>query len=107
MQKNKLNNIIVLKDMASNFVEEAIVVLKPNIELKREEKDYKSKLENGENKNKSIIKEAEFIIENSLKNMKEKENENAKKDLEKRYKKLKKIVYALLVINVLLLIKIF
>ena len=38
MQKNKLNNVIVLKEISSNIVEEAIVVLKPNVNLKQEEK---------------------------------------------------------------------
>ena len=37
MQNKKLKNTIVLKGMASNIVEEAIVVLKPNVKLKQKE----------------------------------------------------------------------
>lgn len=109
MQKNKVNNIIVLKEMASNFVEEAIVVLKPNIEFKNEDKKTKSKelSETEKNKNKSIIKEAEFIIENSLNKLHEESNKNEKRKIEEKYKKIKKVVYALVIINVLLLLKLF
>ena len=37
MQNKRLKNTIVLKGMASNIVEEAIVILKPNIKLKQKE----------------------------------------------------------------------
>ena len=37
MQNKKLNNTVVLKGMASNIIEEAIVILKPNIRLKQKE----------------------------------------------------------------------
>lgn len=109
MQKNKVNNIIVLKEMASNFVEEAIVVLKPNIEFKNDDKKVKNNelSENERNKNRSIVKEAEFIIENSLNKLHEESKKNEKKEIEEKYKKMKKLVYALVIINVLLLFKLF
>lgn len=109
MQKNKVNNIIVLKEMASNFVEEAIVVLKPNIEFKNDDKKVKNNelSENEKNKNRSIVKEAEFIIENSLNKLHEESKKNEKKEIEEKYKKMKKLVYALVIINVLLLFKLF
>ena len=109
MQKNKVNNIIVLKEMASNFVEEAIVVLKPNIEFKNDDKKVKNNelSENERNKNRSIVKEAEFIIENSLNKLHEESKKNEKEEIEEKYKKMKKLVYALVIINVLLLFKLF
>lgn len=43
MEQNNLKNIIVLKDLPSNIVEEAIVILKTNKKAKRVQKIEKSK----------------------------------------------------------------
>ena len=43
MQLSKMKNIIVLKGMASNVVDEAIVVLKPNVKIKQSEYNTKGK----------------------------------------------------------------
>ena len=44
MNIDNMKNIVVLKDLPSNMVDEAIIILKPNVKLeKREEK----KKENG------------------------------------------------------------
>lgn len=64
MQLSKMKNIIVLRGMASNVVDEAIVVLKPNVKLKQSEYNSKNK-HISENKSKKMIllKEAETTIE--------------------------------------------
>ena len=108
MQKNKLNNVIVLKDISSNIVEEAIVVLKSNIDLKQEEKKALS-LSNEKivGKNKCILKEAEFVIENCISQMQTRNKEKENEKNEKKYKMLKKITLALISLNILLILKLF
>ena len=68
MQLSKMKNIIVLKGMASNVVDEAIVVLKPNVKIKQSEYNTKGK-RNLEDKNKKMIvlKEAENTINSYVK----------------------------------------
>ena len=108
MQKNKLNNVIVLKNISSNIVEEAIVVLKPYVNLKYEEnKAITSRNENKLEKNKCILKEAEFVIENYISQIEIKKNEKEKKQMEKKYKALKKVLIFASVLNFFLLLKIF
>lgn len=60
MQNSRLKNSIVLKGMASNVVDEAIVILKPNIKVKKLEhaKSFKEK----SNTKEFIVKEAEHVI---------------------------------------------
>lgn len=63
MQLSKMKNIIVLKGMASNVVDEAIVVLKPNIQIKQSEY-YNGKNKKVDNNKKLILmKEAENTID--------------------------------------------
>ena len=68
MQLSKMKNIIVLRGMASNVVDEAIVVLKPHVKLKQNEYNSKGK-QDVEEKNKKMIvlKEAENTINNYVK----------------------------------------
>ena len=109
MQKNKLNNVIVLKDISSNIVEEAIVVLKPHVNLKQEEKKAitLSKEDEMTSKSINILKEAEFVIENCIEQIKIRKKENLNNKIEKKCKILKKITSCLVIINILLIIKIF
>lgn len=59
-----MRNIIRLKDIPSNVIEEAIIIFKENKKAKRYE--YSSKFENANNQNDDdnnyIIKEAELVI---------------------------------------------
>ena len=57
MENNKIKNTIVLRGMASNVVDEAIVILKPNVKIKKTQA-----IKNVREKNSSkelILKEAE------------------------------------------------
>lgn len=109
MQKNKLNNVIVLKEISSNIVEEAIVVLKPNVNLKQEEKKALtlSKKENMSSKSVNILKEAEFVIQNCVEQIETRKKEIINNQIEKKCKILKKITSCLIIINILLIIKLF
>ena len=77
MQLSKMKNIIVLRGMASNVVDEAIVVLKPHVKLKQNEYNSKGKLESEEkNKKMIILKEAENTINNYVKKI-QKDSKNS------------------------------
>lgn len=84
MDIGQMKNIIVLKDLPSNMVDEAIVVLKSGVKLKNLEKkasDAKLKgnfSENGSPNSETAIKEAEFIVENYLKGLEDKKGAGEK-----------------------------
>lgn len=87
MVNNKLKNIIVLKGMASNVVQEAIVVLKPNIDLEKPRIYNKEKDIVGKNtKKKSVVLEAEYVINNYIKEIENTSTKMRKRNLEKKYR---------------------
>ena len=87
MDNSKMKHIVVLKNLPSNIIEEAIVFIKPNQKVKKmsmvEEKkvkkidqEKKQKVlakQKGEEKEKQtkdyVIKEAEMVIANYISNM--------------------------------------
>ena len=86
---------MVLKNLPSNIVEEAFVILKSNKKVKQVEKIEKTKLKkNSDNENKEkdyIIKEAEMLVSNYITTLEQKKkdrNINNKK-LNQKYKKVK------------------
>ena len=90
MDVSQMRNIIVLKDIPSNIVDEAIVILKSNNVIKKKEiVENKSLNKFEEDNNKEfIIKEAENVINNYVEKFeKPKEKNNFNKILVK-YKKL-------------------
>ena len=104
MQKNKLNNVIVLKNMSSNIVEEAIVVLKANVNFKNND-IKKNKKE--ENSHFTILKEAEYVIDECISRMQIKNRELEDFKIKKKYKNLKRITIGAIILNFILLFKIF
>ena len=70
MKESNLKNIIVLKNIPSNIIDEAFVILKSNKNAKKLETIEKSKSKGrGEIKNKGqdyIVKEAEMVVSNYL-----------------------------------------
>jgi len=97
MQLNKVNNIIFIKDLESNIIEQAIIVLKENVKLVQYEKNAKSPI----NGKKAILNEAENLINNELKINDLKFQEFKFKKLNKKYKFLKIINMILILISVL------
>lgn len=93
MNKGQMKNIVVLKDLESNIVDEAIVILKNNSNIKKKEtienKNNKN-LTEGENSNYDfVVKEAENIINEYIKAIeKPKDNKNNMSKLAIKYKKL-------------------
>ena len=97
MKESNLKNIVVLKNLPSNLVEEAFVILKSNKNAKRLEKVEKNKkvqTTTGPRENKDYILKAEMIISNYLSKIENKtNNENKKTTINQKYKRLKKYAY--------------
>ena len=93
MENSNMKNIVVLKNLPSNLVEEAIVILKSNKHAKKlQHIDKNAGTDYYENKNTKdyVIKEAESVIANYI--TKIEKNKNIKKvntNIEFKYKKLK------------------
>ncbi len=105
MNSSDMKNMIVLNNLPSNIIEEAIVILKPNNKIKKYQYIEKSKLKDVQNventsqkikkngnknqKQDYIIKEAEMIVANYITEL-EKKSPKMKQDmktLEQKYKK--------------------
>ena len=88
-----MKNIIVLKNLPSNLVDEAIVILKSNKKVKKKEiieNKNKDKLQEREEENYNfVVKEAENIIQDYIKNLeKPNDNKTSMANLVVKYKKL-------------------
>mgnify|MGYP000687678695 CR=1 FL=1 len=62
MDKIDMKNTIVLKDLPSNIIKEAYVVLKSNKDVKQIQKKEKNNKKKSKNKQEYIVKEAELIV---------------------------------------------
>lgn len=102
MDINKMRNIVILKDLPSNLVEEAFVILKRNQKIKKLEyadnkSDNFSEDYDRDNEDEYVVKEAELLISNYI-NKLENEDLTGKKmesELEKKYNKLKMLAIVL------------
>ena len=95
MEESKLKNMVVLKNLPSNIVEEAIVILKETKKVKKLEKIDKNKTMEFTKRDKKekdyVLKEAEMLVAtyiNQLEKKKEK-REITNKKINKKIKKLK------------------
>lgn len=94
--EDKLKNIVVLKDLPSNIVEEAIVILKGNKKqtecIKKHIKNKSLQKDLNIDKPKDyIVKEAQMVISNYISNVEGQKivkNKRDNKKLEKRYKRM-------------------
>lgn len=125
MDTNNMKNIVILKNLPSNLVEEAIIVVKDKKEaidvnfLKEKEvskeknkkknviqgymkeEDFK-KIERIQKDNRVyVVKEAEMIVNDYLTKIEDNKNFKAKEKMEKMYHKLKYINFVLLAVSVL------
>lgn len=85
MQVNKLNNIIFLKNVESNIIEEAFVVLKNNININNLEVNNKIQDRNQID----ILKEAELLINTKIEESNIRYEKYKMKRLEEKYKKVR------------------
>ena len=118
MNTGGMKNIVILKDLPSNLVEEAIVFLKENQKLKKPElidietKQAKGQANKKEEKVRSsrdyIVNEAQMLIADYISKVENNHKSEALvyKRLKRKYRLLKKISCALaigLVVNIILL----
>lgn len=102
MNMSNMKNMIVLKNLPSNIIEEAIVVLKKNKRIKKyqyidgqnienaqKENIKKDKVQNDDSSSLYIVKEAEHLISQCISDLETKSPKwkNNMQKLEKKYKK--------------------
>lgn len=105
MNENKMKNMVVIRNLPSNIVEEAYIVLKPNQKLK---KQVESSAEEQKNVSDYVVKEAEMVLNNYISNIEEtkKGKTSETRKIERKYKKLKNITLILAGITILNIITI-
>ena len=93
MEASKLKNMVILKNLPSNLVEEAIVILKENKKVKKLEKIDKNKKTEykRENKKDYVLKEEELVVSSYIEELEEKKKtkEKLNKKTSQKLKKLK------------------
>ncbi len=114
MESNIMKNIVILKNLPSNLVEEAFIVLKENERIQIQDlTNYENSNKNtnknyNECKNKEyIIKEAEMLVENYLKDIENRKNEKNKDIWKLKYEKLKILNIFLIFLFAITIIKSF
>ena len=105
MEASKLKNMVVLKNLPSNIVDEAIVVLKTNKKVKKLQKIEQNKNSiNSENEKKDkeyILKEAEMLVNSYISKIENDEKKNIfNKDVKAKYNKLKKYAIAITIMSI-------
>lgn len=104
MDTSNMKNIVVLKDLPSNLVEEAIVILKANVNVKnidKKKENVKVVAKGKINSKDYIIKEAESVIASYISSVeKPKQLEQTNKNLKKKYERVKKLTAFFAVIAV-------
>lgn len=87
MDIQNMKNMVVLKNLPSNLIEEAFVVLKDNVKVHKEELAGNKKKESKD----YVVKEAEIIVSEYISKIERKEFKGAKEKikLEEKCKKLK------------------
>ena len=93
MESSDMKNMVVIKNLPSNMVEEAIIIFKETQKVKQKEFIDKGKNVNStEVQSKSrdyILKEAEMLVTDYIKKIENKKSTN-NRDIMFKYKKLKK-----------------
>ena len=105
METSKLKNMVVLKNLPSNIVDEAIIVLKTNKKVKKLQKIEKNKnqvdTENDKKDKEYILKEAEMIVNNYISKIENNEKKNIfNKEAKEKYSKLKKYAIAITIMSI-------
>ena len=115
MEENNLKNMVVLKNLPSNLIEEAIVILKSNKKVKNLEKIdkiQKNEIEikkSNNKKNDYIFKEAELIVSSYVSKLENKEKEKKQQNIKmnKKYNRIRNYAFLsslIIIIQIILLI---
>jgi len=108
MEITDMKNIVVLRNLPSNLVDEAIVILKPNKRVKNPEQvtQFKnfSSIKSEKSSNQYVIQEAELLVSSYISKIENPEkNIVNNKNIKNKYKKLR--LYSVL-ITIMLLVSI-
>ena len=113
MQNNKMKNIVVLKNLPSNLIDEAIIILRANKNAKRLQyienidKKSKSEFESNNKTNDYVIKEAELVISNYISKIENNKRIKIKnRGFNRKYNRLKKYSICVSIILFFCIIKI-
>ena len=95
MEASNLKNMVVLKNLPSNIVDEAIIILKNSKKIKKLEKVENNKTTNKKEKQTTqkdyILKEAEMLVNSYVSKIENKEDKKvADNKMQQKYKKIKK-----------------
>lgn len=123
MKTNNMKNIIIIKNLPSNLVEEAIVVVKDKkklscVDILNDDKNTKEdnkriikgfmksddfeKIEKVNKENREyVIKEAEMVVNEYLNKIEDNKNYKSREKMEKSYKKIKYINAVLIITSIL------
>ena len=105
MNMSDMKNIVILKDLPSNLVDEAIVFLKQNQKIKKLEyiENTEKFKEGGQNdKNKDFLaNEAKLVIADYILKIEKENNSTKNKKIDKKYKRLRNINFMLIAALVL------
>ena len=103
METSKMKNMVVLKNLPSNMIEEAIVIFKENSKIKAKDVINKSnQLSQVQGKSKDIIfKEAEMLVNDYVKRVESSKNRKIfdKKIIDKFLKKYSVVITILFIIS--------
>ena len=109
MESSDMKNMVVLKNLPSNMVEEAIIIFKETQKVKQKELIDKCKKINGtQNQTKSkdyILKEAEMLVTDYINKIENKKKASNNKEIIEKYKNLKKysiVSTVLLIISIVI-----
>ena len=93
MEASNLKNMVVLKNLPSNIVDEAIIILKNSKKIKKLEKVENNKTTNKKEKQTTqkdyILKEAEMLVNSYVSKIENKEDKKfADNKMQQKYKKI-------------------
>ena len=104
MPNSNMKNIVVLKNLPSNLIDEAIVILKSNKSAKKLEHIERTTIYGYKEPNKTndyVIKEAECVIANYVSKIEKSQNsKKTNNNIEIKYKKIK--LYSIIVSSILI-----
>ena len=106
MEASNLKNMVVLKNLPSNIVDEAIIILKNSKKIKKLEKVENNKTTNKKEKQTTqkdyILKEAEMLVNSYVSKIENKEDKKfADNKMQQQYKKIKKYSIITTIIGVI------
>lgn len=94
MKTENMKNIVVLRNLPSNMVEEALIILKPNLKIKEIDRIKRNSNEGIMNKTVNakeyIVKEAELLVSNYISDLEKKNQIQNEKKMKKKYQHLKR-----------------